>query len=450
MSQEEKVVEPPVKDSSISIDLGEYIREDPPYSEEKVKLIRKFYKTLGAPKARGNLIPGRTADKDRIYTYNDSGNLEIRTTSGAVDETILLRTFVPHDPSTRETIDQERLDALAAANTQYESALRKLRTATLDYRTNNAIQPVLAAQKAAAEADQILTRIRYATRSTQPTENPEVRHILFDQIHEQRKMFSRGDPYEKSVHHASLYRMTVLEHPFIKFYGTYVDSPDVQPGQDVDAPAPSGLSDNTVRQKLRDGRWARIFRDADDSPSGFLSPYWPTEFTMDSVRYSSAYQAFEYQRASEAGIEDLKTRILRTRSVNTIRFYTKNIEAQPKDVKGLWLRIFSAVYQQHTELKQKLLQTGTDALVFADINKGASGTGTGESTKESLDPSKWKGENAVGLALETLRYQFREGTAKESAEDLAPTSSVITLEEQQKAKTGAIIGQRKRFFPGRT
>jgi hypothetical protein len=123
------------------------------------------------------------------------------------------------------------------------------------------------------------------------------------------------------------------------------------------------------------------------------------------------------------------------------------LETQPKDVKGLWLRIFTAVYQQHPELKEKLLQSGTDALVFADVRKGPSGIGFGENTKESLDPSKWTGENAAGLALETLRYQFREGSAKEAAVDVAPTESVITEEEQEKAKVGAIIGQRKKFFP---
>jgi predicted NAD-dependent protein-ADP-ribosyltransferase YbiA (DUF1768 family) len=170
---------------------------------------------------------------------------------------------------------------------------------------------------------------------------------------------------------------------------------------------------------------------------------------MDSVRYSSAYQAFEYQRASEAGLEDLKKRILGTRSARTIQFYTKKMDKQPKDVKGLWLRIFTAVYQQHPELKQKLMETGTDALVFADVRPGPSGTGVGERTKECLDPSKWTGENAVGLSLETLRYQFREGSAAEVAEDTAPTTSVITEEEQEKAKTGAIIGQRKKFFPKR-
>jgi hypothetical protein len=134
---------------------------------------------------------------------------------------------------------------------------------------------------------------------------------------------------------------------------------------------------------------------------------------------------------------------MRTRSSRTIRFLTKTFTTQPKDVKGLWLRILTAVYQQHPELLQKLAATGTDALVFADVRQGPSGTGFGEQTREILDPARWTGENAMGIALETLRYQLREGTAKESAATDAVKEAVITEEEQDKAKVGAIIKAKK-------
>ena len=413
-----------------AIDLGEYIRDVAPYPEEKAKRIEMFFK-------KRERLP-------KLFTYNEAGNLEIRSKTGGIEETITLQTFVPISTDNRAVLDQDRLDALGEANTQYEAALEVLRKATANYKLTGTIQPVLAAQKVVLEADQILTRVRYGTRSIQNLPNPEVREVMFDQRYEQKKLFPvTGDPYRKQ-----LYRLAVLELSLSKFYGNYVDTPDAIPGQDVDATMETVVpSDGVVRQKLRDGRWARIFFETEDGPSGFLSPFWGAEFTFDSIRYLSAFQAFEYQRASEAGQEGLKKNILMTRSSRTIRFLTKKLETQPKDVKGLWLRIFTAVYQQHPELKEKLLQTGTDALVFADVRKGPSGIGFSENTKECLDPSKWTGENAVGLALETLRYQFREGSAKEAATDMAPTESVITEEEQQKAKVGAIIGQRKKFFP---
>jgi len=142
--------------------------------------------------------------------------------------------------------------------------------------------------------------------------------------------------------------------------------------------------------------------------------------------------------------------ILQSRSTRNIRFITKTLSTQPRNPKELWLRIFTAIYDQHPELRDRLLATGTDALVFADVRKGPSGTGFGERSKETLDASKWTGENAVGYALETLRYQLREGTVREGtavATNGEVDQAVITEQQQSTARTGAIIGQRKRFFP---
>jgi len=436
--------EPPVltEEEDATIDLGEYILEVPPYPYDKVRLIQNFFKFRNKRTNPEGFVKGRTTDKNKKYTYTATGDLEIRNSTDQVESTIILKTFVPHDSQSRDLLDQERLDAIGEAQDQYDAALDTLQKATEAYRLTGATQGVLAAQKEVAAADQILTKVRYGTRDVIELRNPETRSVLFEDKYEVRKLFKGGDPFSKI-----LYRLGVFELPITKFYGTYVDTPEAVPGQDVDAAMDvAGLSDGTVRQKLRDGRWARIFYDTKDGPSGFLSPFWPTDFTFGSTRYMCAFQAFEHKRAEEAGREGMMKNIMNTRSVVTIRFYTNKLETQPKDPKGLWLNIFNAIYQKYPELREKLLQTGTDALVFADIRKGSSGIGFAPTSKECLDPSRWTGENAVGLALETLRYQFREGSTKEAAEDTAPTTSVITVEEQQKAKVGAIIGGRRRFF----
>lgn len=422
---------PPVKKKAL--DLGEYIRDIAPYSDEQEKRITAFYK-------KKERFPA-------LFTYSKAGDLTIFNKAGTLEDTIRLKTFVPLAPDQREVLDQERKDALGEAERLYEAALETLRSAMEQYKVSGEVQAVLAAQAAAANADQVLTRIRYGTRGVQVVQNPETRSVQFDKPKETKKLFPMtGDPFKKE-----LYRMIVRELPLMKSEGTYVDTPV----ETEEAPAPEGARDpdSTVRQKLRDGRWARIFYEADDGPSGFLSPFWPVEFTMEgddgtSIRYFTASQAFEYARAAQAGQEGLMANILRTRSTRTMRFLTKKLTVQPKNPKELWLRIFTAVYDQHPELKAKLLGTGTDAIVFADVREGPSGTGFGERSKETLDPSKWTGENAVGFALETLRYQMREGNAKEgtAVAEGGPDQAVITEEEQAAARTGAIIGARKKFF----
>ena len=110
------------------------------------------------------------------------------------------------------------------------------------------------------------------------------------------------------------------------------------------------------------------------------------------------------------------------------------------------MRILTAVYQQHPGLKERLLSTGTDALVYADMRAGPSGIGLAEKDRGALDPSKWKGENLVGLVLETIRLSLREANLEEApgTEEGALRGGVITEEEQQKAKVGAIVNVMRR------
>jgi len=409
--------------------LKEYLTEEPPYPEERAKRIQMFYKK-------------RETKPDR-YTISKTGDLEFRGKSGAVEETIALKVYIPYDKTTRELREQNRLDAIAQAENEYETALAKLREAMEGYELSETVQPVLAAQKEVAEADAVLSRVRFGTRDIRMIRNPDIGDILFDAGGGARKLISgkEKDPYEKK-----LAQMVTLEFPYMNFYGMYVDAPDTEPVDDIDAEMDeAGAEENATRQKLKDGRMARIFFEADDGANGFLSPFWPVEFTLDTTKYFTALQAYEVARAKEHGQEEIRVALLKTRSPRTMRLLVKKFETPPKDSKGLWLKIFTAIYTQHPELKVKLTNTGTDALVFADVRKGPSGIGLGERDRYTLDPSKWQGDNHVGLALESLRYQLREGTAGEIARNDAVKERVITEEEQEKAKQGAIIGQARRF-----
>jgi len=424
------VPEVPDADGSQEISLEDYITEVPPYTEDRMKRIKFFFKK-------------REGKQRERYTYTARGNLEIRNKAGAVEETIPIKAYIPYDTITRETREQNRLDAIAQGETEYEAALAVLKDAMEEYKRTDAVQPVLAAQKAVSEADQILSRIRYGSRAIKMIPNPDINDILFDETGGPRKLFRplypKGDDLRVT-------RFITLEMPYRSFYGTYVDAPDAEPVEDIeDGLQEVGASESAIRQKLKDGRTARMFFDADDGLNAFLSPFWPVEFTMDSTRYFTAYQAFEVARATDAGKEDIKAALLKTRSPRTMRFITKKFETPAKNSKALWTAIYTAIYSQHPEMKAKLLETTTDALVFADIRKGSSGVGLGERDKAILDPTKWQGENHLGLALESLRYQYREGTVADVARNDAPDESVISKEEQEKAKTGAIIQAKRQF-----
>jgi hypothetical protein len=77
------------------------------------------------------------------------------------------------------------------------------------------------------------------------------------------------------------------------------------------------------------------------------------------------------------------------------------------------------------------------------VREGPSSVGLSNKDSAVLDPAKWKSENAVGVAQETVRSRLKEGTEGEVAESEAPQESTITEEEQKKAKVAAIINLRR-------
>ena len=99
-----------------TIDLTEYIRDETPYPQEQVKRIEFFYKK-------------RERDRNR-FQPTATGDLAIHSKSGEIEETIRLLTYVPHDPAVREIMDQNRLDAIGFAESQYEDSLLILPTDT--------------------------------------------------------------------------------------------------------------------------------------------------------------------------------------------------------------------------------------------------------------------------------------------------------------------------------
>jgi hypothetical protein len=389
-----------------------------PYEKSVLTSIQKFFRDR--------------AKKPSNFTFTNTGNLQIKDPLG----TIQLKRFIPLEPSERAALEQYRIDTLSELEEAYTSEIQALRQAWDAYHQTGAMRPVLAANQRVAELDIRRNAIRSAVRDIIPIENISTNKIIFEEKYEVRKIIDKGDdPFDKQLMRLFFYDFKA-EHD----QGKYVVGDDETKIEEVEE-----LSELEYRKTLKDGRKARIFYDVDSDVNGFLSPMWPVNFTMDDTQYFTGIQAYEAERAKEMGMMDLRASILKTRSPRTIRLMVmKRKMAHPADAKGLWLKIFTNIYQQAETLKEKLLATETDALVYADIREGPSGIGLAEKDTGVLDPSKWKGENIVGLALETLRTQLREGNAEEAPMNAAPKERVISEEQQANAKVGAIINARKR------
>ena len=417
-----------------------------PYDKNVLNSVTSFFRNRSKNQAK--------------YGFADDGNLAIKDPAG----TIQLKRFLPLEPSERAALEELRLDTLADLEVKYEEQRIVLATAWEEYRSTGAMRPVLAANQRVAELDARRNAIRSAVRNIMPIVNPITNQILLSERYEERKLFGQMSVFGKLTERQrefgqnpaefkteepfdkELYRLAFYEFKPEHDQGKYVaDTAAEAAAKSVEDEAAAGEPSEIIyRQSLKDGRKARIFFDTDSTMNGFLSPMWPVEFTMDDTRYFTALQAYEAERAKELGMDDLRTSLLKTRSARTIRLMTRKLTKHPADAKGLWLKIYTQIYQQTEALKEKLLATGSDALVYADVREGPSGIGLAEKDSGALDPRKWKGENAVGLAQETVRTQMREGGLAEAPVNNKPKEAVISEEEQAKAKVAAIITNARR------
>jgi len=409
---------------------------EPPYTKETLAEIQKFFK--GRSKYPGT------------YGYTPEGNLDIK--EGAVARgkkavpagSIALQNFVPLDPAERALLDEKRLDTMASLDQEFEEEIIALRAGWEEYRATQSMRSVLNSNQRLAEIDARRSAARAQIRDIMNIVDPSTNEIILSDRYENRKMYSLGDPFERGIW-GPVFRMAFYTYPAEVEQGKYIpDTTATAPEEDTEAEKANEI---LYRQKLKDGRFARVFFDTDSDMNGFMSPMWSVDFTINvggaDSRYSSPIQAYEVERAKELGNTELSASLMKTRSPRTIRLLTRAVKGHPKDAKGLWVKIYSAVYETYPILKAKLLTTASDTLIFADVREGPSGIGLAEKDSGTLDPAKWKGENAVGLAQETVRTRLREGTLKEAPQaEVAAENSVITEEEQAKAKMGAIINAR--------
>ena len=418
-----------------AVPVPTYTLPTEPYDKATQAKIKQFYK-------QRRKLPAQ-------YTYTKDGNLEVRSATGEVEEVTQLKRYVPLEAGERDAMDEYRLELISEIETEYEKAIEELRMAWEQLKITGARAPVLRANQRVAELDARRNAARSAVREVFNIENPETREILFEEPYETRKLIydvitsekptdANGKPIKTDPYDNQIFALGFRNFPAWQFYGKYIVDTEAPPEKEEKS---SAAPKDQSRTKLKDGRIARIFFDTDgEALNGYLSPLWPVRFTFHDVESATALQAYEIERATLAGLSELRETLKKTTAPRTIRILTRKYDKHPPDAKGIWLAIYTALYQQHPELAEKLLATGTDTLVFADQRPGPLGVGLGPSEQNIVDATKWKGDNAVGLALETLRTRLRSGEVGETegVEDEA-SEAVITAEEQEKAKKGAII-----------
>ncbi len=415
--------------------------KEPPYSDETMQKMQEFF----------------TGRKRFLESFVYTAEGDLQTKEGAIlrkrgkplpGGVIQLKRFLPLEVEERAVLDDARLEALAEVEQRFDEANQLLRDAWAAHASavaaggssGSEVRAVIVANQRVAELDAERNNIRSALRIVTAIKNPVTRDILLEQFYETRKLF-RESGKDKDV-----YRLAMADFRPEHFYGKYVPDEEVAEEEAELAEDAAGIKPDEAafRTKLKDGRIARIFFDTGKSPiNDPLSPFWAIKLQIRETQYNFPLQAYEAERAKELGLVPLREAIMKATSPRTVRLLTRKEPRHPANARGLWMEIYTAVAQQHPEWKAGLLATGTDALIYADPQAGPSGIAVDAASPDALDPSKWNGENVLGVVLETLRTRLREENLEEAPVG-AVKEAAITEEQAQANRVGAIVNAARR------
>jgi predicted NAD-dependent protein-ADP-ribosyltransferase YbiA (DUF1768 family) len=400
-----------------------------PYDETKQNQIKTFFNHIATKKEK---------KKDKVfYKRNpENGNLEIYDKkTGDIISSIPLYYYRSITKEEIEIMERERKEGIIILEEQIDIQKALLRKAYTEFKSTKDSGTVLQINNEIRNLELKKSYLRSPVRNTKIVESIETRNIDYDKEFEIRKAYD--------------IQFTVYRNfPLWKLYGRYTDSKEI-----IDTVEQEKVVLQTGELFLKNGKIARIFNDIDNDNKN-LSIFMQREFVYNDVRYSSPYQAFEAIRLMELGYEDLRNDILKTRGTRLIKNIGKKINKPLRDTRIVWRDILLNFYQQHEDLLNELLNTGSNILVFGNSIPYLGGVGINAGDDAILDNTMWKRvkydsiilePNIVGTVLMDLRTDFKESDKRDLVKHQGSfTESSRTKKEEDTARKGAIISSMKK------
>jgi ribA/ribD-fused uncharacterized protein len=145
---------------------------------------------------------------------------------------------------------------------------------------------------------------------------------------------------------------------------------------------------------------------------GYLSQWYMRDFRIKGVVYNCCEQYMMSEKARLFKDEDALKIIMSSDSPATQKRAGRQVKNYVDPAWKLVSRhvVFAAnmaKFMQNSDLREKLLATGTKTLVEASPYDALWGIALGPWDDAILDESNWKGENWLGKELRTVREQCR-------------------------------------------
>jgi ribA/ribD-fused uncharacterized protein len=366
--------------------------------------LKKFYK-------------GRSKRPER-FTYNEEGDLVIyKKKGGEIDQVITLPTYREPMEAEIEAQEAERREAIAAAEVEFETALRELRALI---ETGAEPSELLAANKRVAVKDTLLQQARFPVLTVTKGMSFPVKDILFEE--------RRQDYMIQGVQLTNM-RPFTLKDMYVREGEAAVEGEEALGSEAAIAAA----AEEEVLPPV-----PTIVFDGTDDVNGFMAWDYRSNITVDGVIYRTAYHAIMAGMANYYGNSDAVEEIMSTKRARKIKYDYEQVGTSEEDWNGNFEEITEKVmrikFAPGTELAERLLATGET--VLGAIIPGDTVYGIGlDATDEGVgNSSNWTGQNKLGQLLERIRAELRE-----SAAVAAPAASkkkkkpTFVVEEEEEA-----------------
>lgn len=145
-----------------------------------------------------------------------------------------------------------------------------------------------------------------------------------------------------------------------------------------------------------------------DEENGYLSNWYPSNFTLNDVNFSSLEQFMMYRKAICFNDEAVAAQILSTNDVAEIKALGRQVSNYDEN---MWNGIRQIVvyegllakFSQNVELKTKLKSTGNALLAECAVKDCIWGIGLSMKDSDRFDKKRWKGQNLLGYTLMMVR-----------------------------------------------
>ncbi len=145
-----------------------------------------------------------------------------------------------------------------------------------------------------------------------------------------------------------------------------------------------------------------------DEENAYLSNWYPSDFTVNGISFSSMEQYMMYQKALRFGDTKIADKILATDDVAKIKKLGREVQGYDDSVWNGVRQIIvyeglTAKFSQNEDLKAKLLETKDVILAECAVRDKIWGIGLSMTDEKRFDKDKWKGQNLLGYALMLVR-----------------------------------------------